>query len=257
MKKKILMYIGVIVLTVLIALLFFKLFNFEGDKEEVPEIKDEVVTELYNYLLDKNIFGSLSMYSGNYTTFNNLNPDIVSKIVYEYLLNEQPAYFEITSIDELESNNIISNNADINPLYKIKIELFNDAFKKIFGDDAVFKPVNFKYDYNIEGKINKDMTYYFVYETDDNSLNDDVVYRKMLRYSVGDNNNVIKIYDYYLRCDVNTKICYNDEKKTNKNNNILYSNNLNIDNYSNVLKTYEHTFVYSNGNYYWKSSQMI
>ena len=76
----------------------------------------------------------------------------------------------------------------------------------------------------------------------------------MDRYLVTDNNATIKIYDYYLKCNIETNICYNDERNRYINNNVKYTEDLNLDNYTNYLTTYEHTFKYDNGNYYWVSS---
>ena len=79
----------------------------------------------------------------------------------------------------------------------------------------------------------------------------------MLRYAVTDNNKTIKIYDYYLKCDVNTQNCYNDDKLSKLNNKVKYNSSININQYISDLVTYEHTFIYEDGNFHWKNSQVI
>ena len=183
--------------------------------------------------------------------------DSILIMIYEYIKTYEEFELEATTIDELLNNNIINNQDGVIPLYKIKIEEIEKVFKIIFGNSEKLNLIDFSYDINTFFKFDSNKMYYYVYTNNISEENSDVVFKEMLRYAVTDNNKTIKIYDYYLKCDVNTQNCYNDDKLSKLNNKVKYNSSININQYISDLVTYEHTFIYEDGNFHWKSSQVI
>lgn len=255
-KKKIWLYIAVILLVIIIGFLFIKIFNFNNEaknnNKELPEVSNDLIQELYSYLDIYNPNGVMTMYSKIYTTKNNLNADVLEKVILNYIVNYDKSKLENLTIDELKQENI-----DGTPLYKIKTEVFNSSLIKLFGKDTKINLKDFTYQENIKAINTSNKEYFYIYQTNDNINNIYEIFKKMDRYLVTDNNKTIKIYDYYLKCNKETAICYNDERNSYINNNIKYSINLNLDDYVNYLTLYEHTFKYENGNYYWVSSNAV
>ena len=258
-KRKVVMYLLVFILVVVICLGFVKFFGFESNKEEskTNDINEELVLKLYSYLIDVNASKVTSMYNGNYASYNSLSYDSILIMIYEYIKTYDEFELEATTIDELLNNNIINNQDGVIPLYKIKIEEIEKVFKIIFGNSEKLNVIDFSYDINTFFKFDSNKTYYYVYTNNISEENSDVVFKEMLRYAVTDNNKTIKIYDYYLKCDVNTQNCYNDDKLSKLNNKVKYNSSININQYISDLVTYEHTFIYEDGNFHWKSSQVI
>lgn len=258
-KQKIIMYLLVIVLVVIICFGFVKFFGFESNKEKnkTNDINEELVLKLYSYLIDVNASKVTSMYNGNYASYNSLSYNSILIMIYEYIKTYDDFELEATTIDELLNNSIIDIQDGVIPLYKIKIEEFEKVFKIIFGNGEKLNLIDFSYDINTFFKLDSNKTYYYVYTNNISEENSDVVFKEMLRYAVTDNNKTIKIYDYYLKCDVNNQNCYNDDKLSKLNNKVKYNSSININQYINDLVTYEHTFIYEDGYFHWKSSQVI
>lgn len=253
-KKKILLYVAVILLVILIGFLFIKIFDFENEPKKsdngIPEVTLELVDQLYSYLDIDNPNGIMTMYSNIYTTVNNLSYDVLEKMILNYTIN-----YDTTNLENLTSAELLQENVEGTPLYKIKTAVFNTNLSKLFGNEAKLQfTANFIFQENIRAILSNSGDYYYVYETNEINNNSYKVFKKMDRYLVTDNNATIKIYDYYLKCNIETNICYNDERNRYINNNVKYTEDLNLDNYINYLTTYEHTFKYDNGNYYWVSS---
>ena len=84
---------------------------------------------------------------------------------------------------------------------------------------------------------------------------DFIEFKAITRYAVSEDE--ITIYEYYLKCDTTTNVCFNDEARDSLSD-ITYTIDFNINNYLNSLTIYEHTFKYNseNDSYYWYSSQM-
>ena len=127
----------------------------------------------------------------------------------------------------------------------------------------IFKETNyyildFKIDENKSAKIKDGYDYLYIYESN-NELDDNIIYYKGLdSYTVENGNESIKIIEYFLKCNKTTKVCY-DNEGTNEavNNNIKYSENLNINEYKDKLKRYEHKFSYIDGHYKFVSTKEI
>lgn len=258
-SNKWLKYLLVILLVILIVSLFIFLFGFERDnEEESPNIDEELINQLYSYL-PTNPMSYQTVYTGHYIRLTNIDNTIISSVIYDYIKEYEPDVIEETSLEEFETNNLIHDTAQVvNPLCKIKVEEFLKVYPQIFGSSNELDIANFRYDYSTLAVVDANQTYYYFYTTTplSNSSNE-VVYKDIIRYALTDNNTTIEIYDYYLKCDLNTNSCYNDERKNNLNNQITYSSNFDIANYTNNLVTYKHTYKYEDGHYYWYSSELV
>lgn len=260
-KKKILIFVIVIIFVIGICFAFIKLFDFENSEEEnnVPEIvvNEELVDKLYSYLIENNEMELNALHSAFYTTYNTLSVDAIQTMIYQYIINYDEFALETLTPQELGS--IVNNSSGFTPLYKISLDVFLDNLSTIFGPDITFTPKTFNYSKNIRAHYDEETNYYYIYNLNNEEEITFTEYKNMTRYALTENNTIIKIYDYYLKCDTTTNICYNDERRRNVNDFITYSPNLNIESYINNLVTYEHTFKYDTQTeeFYWVSSQEV
>jgi len=108
-------------------------------------------------------------------------------------------------------------------------------------------------------RLKKVGNYFYIYEVESSFSDNYVYFRYLDSYTVTDSNKTVKLYDYFLVCDSKTLECFTNE--ANKNNkmksNITYSANLNLKDYEMSLDRFEHTFIYKDGHYYWKSSEKV
>lgn len=248
--KKFVIYFGVILFVLSAGYLFLKLFAFNEDSKKTTDISRELVDKLYSYLPTTNDYSIASMYTANYMTKGNINYSIMGVMAIKYINNYSKNDKEILEKEEISKLGV--NNK---PLYKIKTDKFLERIKIIFGKDANFTQNDFKIDRLSEARFIGD--YLYVYETKNPKEEEYVIYKDLISYTVADNGNTIKIIDTYLKCSKKTNLCYNDEKDNEKNNFVRYSSNLNIADYKDKLKQYEHTFKYEDNNYYWASSQAV
>lgn len=262
--KKIIMCIIAVILVVVICVLFVNIFKFKDNPDQkpqidTPEITEDTINALYSYI-PVNEMGLHTMYTGYYNTINNISNDIILSMVYEYILNFDEFSLESTSLEELTNANILNssdNTNDLKPLYKISVELVNEIFPKIFGSEAEFRLADFRYNYNTLGRLDSSSTYFYIFNNTPLSTDkNDIVFRNITKYAVTNNNETIEIYDYYLKCDLNTNNCYNDEEKRLLNNSIKYSENFDIKNHLDNTVSYKHTYKYEDGYYYWFSSDL-
>ena len=89
-KKKILIFVIVIIFVIGICFAFIKLFDFENSEEEnnVPEIvvNEELVDKLYSYLIENNEMELNALHSAFYTTYNTLSVDAIQTMIYQYII---------------------------------------------------------------------------------------------------------------------------------------------------------------------------
>lgn len=257
--KKIAIFTGVVILVIGACFGFVKLFNFEKNNEEektnIDEIGEDTIQRLYSYLLNDNALEYDGVHSVHFIVSTNLanqNTRYIQAMIYQYILNYDASVLEALTKEELDK--ILNSDNNYTPLYKVSLNKFTEAAKIILGPDIEFKSTDFEYNKNIKVKFIDD--YYYIYDNNNNLTNNYVEYKKITRYALTENNTIIKIYDYYLKCDLETKLCYNDEDRADLNNSIIYSDNFNIDNYINNLVTYEHSFKYDKNtdNFYYYSS---
>ena len=248
MKKnnRVVIYIVVAFIVVIMCAIFLKLFAFNKEKEKQnnEEVSEEVINKLYSY-----INSDAKVYNDFYVTVNNLNYNSVGSMTYNYILKYDP--FTIEKLTDEEYSNLSSKGK---PLFKILKENFDNDIKYVFGSKTKGTTNNMEIGINIRTEeINN---YLYFYEKE-NIPNNYVYYSYLDKYTVTDNNNTIKLYTYYLRCNTETNNCYDSNSPDAKVVNVTYSDNLNIESYKSVLKAYEHVFEFENGYYYWVSTQGI
>ena len=258
MKKKILIFIGVTLLVRIMCIVLINVFNFEGNEEEnktnINEIGEDTVNELYSYFLVDNPLGIRGIYTNGYVHYQNFNNVMLKAMIYQYILNNAELSLETLTQEELNS---VLNQTGFIPVHKISKNKFEEVLNIMFEPEAAIVYNDFNYSNNISLHFAND--YYYVYNNNSTTSSDDYVYKNMIRYAIAENGTVIKIYDNYLRCDVNTNRCYNDEAKESVNSNVVYSENFNISDHIDDLVTYEHTFRLNeeNNSYYWDSTQTV
>lgn len=260
--KKIAIIIGVVLLVLGSCFGFYKLFNFEKNNKEtntnIDKIGESTIKKLYSYLLNDNALEYDGVHSTHYvinTNLANQNTRYIQAMIYQYILNYDNFSLEVLTKEELSE--VLNNTNNSTPLYKVSLSKFKKAAKTILGPDIKFISTDFDYNKNIKAKYNNE--YYYIYGTNENINNNYIEYKEIIRYALTENNTVIKIYDYYLKCDLETKQCYNDENRKDLNTAIVYSSNFNIDNYINNLVTYEHSFKYDKetDSFYYYSSTVV
>ena len=249
--QKAILTVTSIILSILLLIIFGKILKFERFKDndnEVETIDREIVDKLYSYLPSNGDYNYDTMYNGSYSSFNSISSNTIEKMIINYL-----SMFEHDKCETYNISEIISIITDDQPsaLYKISAENIDYALKKVFGDKHNFIIKNADLDYQTKALYYNN--YLYVYNIVPNQVSNYKIYRGLVRYSI-DKEGTILIYDYYLKCDKTTKICYNDERLKDKSS-IIYSDNLNINDYSNDLKLYEHQFRIVDGSYYWDSSK--
>ena len=249
--KKIIMYIVVILIVLGLGFMFIKVFAFDKNENievtDIPEVTDALVQKLYNILPTTNRFSQYSVYTGDYKTKSSTSYNAMGIMTMNYINTFDE--FKLELVSEEERNNI---NGSL--LYKINKDTFLNDSKTILGPEVSFKPDNLEISDSVKIKLVND--YYYVYEIPQEE-SESVYYKIYDSYTVTDNKQTIKIYEYYLRCNKNTTTCYDTEKDDVVNNYIKYQENINILDYKEHLKKYEHVFEYDQNHYYWKSTQGI
>lgn len=230
---KLIMYILAIMGAILIIFLLFKIFKFEKeDNTKYPKVTDEEVAKLYNFFPKENYNPGSTFYLDSYVPSNNLSYTLISLVTYNYIKRTYPEKIEQDKIDT---------------------KYFLEMSKYLFGETN-FYVVDFKIDKNTSAKVKGD--YLYLYE-DNNTLQDNIVYYKdMDSYTLENDNETLIIYEYFLKCNTLTKECFDtDGNNEIKNNYITYSENLDINNYKDKLKYYEHTFTYKDNHYVYVSTK--
>ena len=260
--KKIVIFIGVILLVIGACFGFYKLFNFEKENEEsktsIDEIGESTIKELYSYLLNDNVLEYDGVHSIHYVLGTNLgsqNARYVQATIYQYILNYDE--FNLETLTQEELAQVMDNTSNCTALYKISLDAFLSAAKKVYGEEIEFRSTDFDYSQNIKAKFIND--YYYIYDNNNIVEKNYIEFKDITRYALTENNTVIKIYDYYLKCDLETKQCFNDEDRADLNASIVYSDNFDINNYLNYLVTYEHSFKYNEetDSFYYYSSTIV
>lgn len=251
--KKLIIYLIVIILAITIVFLFLKIFKFDKKvNTEYPEVTEADIKEIYKLIPEKNYNAGSSFYVGSYLTSNNIGYSTISLVTYNYIERTNPFKFEVITENDV---NLVGKNYKL--LYKINKEYFLEMVKYIFKETNYYI-LDFKIDENKSAKIKDGYDYLYIYESN-NELDDNIIYYKGLdSYTVENGNESIKIIEYFLKCNKTTKVCY-DNEGTNEavNNNIKYSENLNINEYKDKLKRYEHKFSYIDGHYKFVSTKEI
>lgn len=243
--------IGIIVLFVvgILIFLFFKLFTFDTNDKKENIIDDSLAKEIYEKLTTDEVGVNYTFYNAFNTKYTNLSPEFVAKIAY---LDLTSSYEELTP-EEFETIVLpnLPNEFEYNPLVKIDGNTFNDKIKSIFGDDIEIINTNFVIDEKQRGYYDQKRNYVYIYESNDIKTKY-YTERKMIGFEEKNNGDTLIIYDYFIKCEPDTKKCYNDDHLVNPNNNVTLDN---VD----ITKgaTYKHTFKKINNKYIWDSSNLI
>lgn len=264
--KKIIMYVIVAILVVIVSIGFVKIFAFEKEstkddiKQTYPEVNKELIDKLYSYIPISDDYERTTMYSNFYTKFQILSQDVVQSMVYNFIIKHDEFKLLGATINDLRDNNVIKSyesENDFKALYKIKLSDFENAKNRVFGKEEKLISSSFNITANLKAFYIEDDSY-IIYEQNSNLDRDEFVVKKAYdKYILTDDNNTIKIYDYYIKCNVNTSDCYNDEKKTMGNRSIKNIDGvINFENNLSNAQGYVHTFKFEDGYYYWYSSEL-
>lgn len=247
--KKLVMYICVALIVVLVCFTFSKTFAFKNNtKTDAPEITTDLIQELYSYLPTKEIGNVQTLYNTYYLTINNISYITQALMAYNYIITYDE--FKLKTVTNEENINL---NLKGNILYKITKEDFVNTINQLFGTTKNYYDTDLTINSKLKVKFINDN--YYIYEE---PTNNNIVYFKGLEsYTVTDSRETIKLIEYYLRCDKETKLCYDKEGSDNPVSYIKYSDNLDVSSIKNHLKYYEHVFTYNKDHYIWKSTQSI
>lgn len=247
--KKLVMYICVALIVIFVCFTFSKTFAFKNNTNtNAPEVTTDLIKELYTYLPSKEIGNTQTLYNTYYLTINNISYVTQALMVYNYLVNNDN--FKFKTVNDTEKINL---NIDGNILYKITKEDFLNTIYYLFGTVKNYYDTDFTINSNLKAKFFNDN--YYIYE--DAKENNVVYYKELESYTVTDSRETIKLIEYYLRCDKQTKQCFDKEGSDIPVSYIKYSENLDITSIKNYLKYYEHVFEYNKDHYIWKSTQSI
>ena len=244
--NKFLFTIAVTLLAVLIIMVLIKTFLFDKNKKENIEVPESLINELYSYIDIKKYENDQSFYAPYYLDGQNISPLTVARMTYNYINKYDNIKFEAVTDEEkkgFEDGNIIS---------KIKIKTFEEESTNIINKTNFtlnyYKNTKFDIDDETSAFINND--YLYIYKRNDKLENNMVYYHGLVSYTLMDEGNTIVLTEYFLLCDKNTNICYDDDNKA-KNNSITYSNNLDASTMTDKLKKYSHTFKKVDEEYKW------
>lgn len=254
----------VAVAIVVIIFTFANIFAFEKKKnsldieEEYLKITDSYIEQLYSYIPKNDEYNRATMYNTYYTKFPNLSKDVILAMIYNNIVNyNQEALLNVTD-DDLKKFGF--NKSEVmKPLHWLKIDVINETGKKMFGKDAVWRNGDFLITRHLKAKYLENVGY-LIYEDSSNPSDESayLTFKLFNGFSITDEGRTIEIYDYFTMCEKNQNICYDDEKKTIKNNNIKKKNGtVVLNDYLDYARGYKHIFKYEDGYYYWYSSDLI
>ena len=180
-------------------------------------------------------------------------PDSVINELNSYLdiknVNNDVTFYMDQYIDSKNLGYVAIGNVAYNYIKRydnLKIEVVSEDDKKVFNKEGV-----------LDTKIKlEDFKKVIAPKVSNNAY-----YHGMLSYTMMDNNNTIKITEYYLGCDKETKYCYNnqsyDKNMLKKNNYVLYDDMLDVSTITEKLKKYVHTFKKVDEHYKWFSVEPV
>ena len=230
----------------------FYIFNnitFKSDDNSaIPEIDSNLITKLYTYLPSKEIGDTQTLYNTYYLTINNISYITQGLMTYNYIINYDE--FKLKTVPEEEKNNL---NIEGTILYKITKEDFINALTYLFGTNERYYDTDFKINSNLKAKFKNDN--YYIYE--ENTIDNIIYYKGLDSYTLTDNRETIKLNEYYLRCNKETKECFDKEGSDTPVSYIRYSENLDINSIKDKIKRYEHVFKYESDHYIWISTEGI
>ena len=231
--NKFLFFIAVVLLAVLVLMIMVKIFIFDKNKEKLPEVPDSVINELNSYLDIKNVNNDVTFYMDQYIDSKNLGYVAIGNVAYNYIKRYDNLKIEVVSEDDKK----VFNKEGVLDT-KIKLEDFKKVIAYLFNETFDYDYTEFSIDEETSACLNGD--YIFIYKLNEPKVSNNAYYHGMLSYTMMDNNNTIKITEYYLGCDKKTKYCYNnqsyDKNMLKKNNYVLYDDMLDVSTITEELK---------------------
>lgn len=253
-ENKFLFFIAVVLLAVLVLMIMVKIFIFDKNKEKLPEVPDCVINELNSYLDIKNVNNDVTFYMDQYIDSKNLGYVAIGNVAYNYIKRYDNLKIEVVSEDDKK----VFNKEGVLDT-KIKLEDFKKVIAYLFNETFDYDYTEFSIDEETSACLNGD--YIFIYKLNEPKVSNNAYYHGMLSYTMMDNNNTIKITEYYLGCDKKTKYCYNnqsyDKNMLKKNNYVLYDDMLDVSTITEELKKYVHTFKKVDEHYKWFSVEPV
>lgn len=245
-KKRIILYLVTGLCVIFVILLFVKFFAFDM-KMEALEVSEEDVMMVYSLVPDYYTYSSTLYSSLDYLAINNVSSDGIVQMTYRYLVKNDEFSFE--SITESERNNF--KNLEL--INKIKKEKFTTTVEKLFNEPHYTINKDVKLDSDKSLRYEEDNEYLYIYKSNNEVSGNIKVYKGLYSYTLEDSNNVLKIKEYYLVCNSESKECFNNETMSIKSN-ITYREDLDVIEVMDNLTKFEHEFKYVDGNFKYTST---
>ena len=256
-NEKIIVILGVLIMLTFLVWIFLTVFKFEKNpKIDTFNVTDEEVAKVYEINSKETDFARYTFYSGYKIDYEDLAYDFVATLAYQELLKENKLKEDVT-IDDLKEAGIAINTRDVKPLYKIDINSFNEKIKYIFGKDVTIENNSFKISNNLFGCISQDNENVYIYEENIDADEKYYVLKEFDSYGTKDNGQTLIIYDYFIKCNKETKDCFNDDRMAMPNHNLKYEDGSLSNSSKNNRAKYEHIYKWDNDHYYWVSSELI
>lgn len=253
-KEKIIIGIIVVFLVIGIICLFLKVFKFE-DSSRVSSYSDEYVDEIYNDIIVDKYYSRYTLYSGFYTTYGNLAKEYIASYVYWYL--ESNKLITLNNYDKEELMNVANfKETDFIPITKIPKDTFDKTLRELFGSNAKLDIEYFSITPSLKCQYDSSSNNYYIYDNNTQVEDKYYVYRERESFEVRDNKETIIIYDYYVKCDLETNECFNDDRMAMPNKIKLENGKIKTKDKEKLVK-YKHVFKLQNHKFYWVSSEII
>lgn len=242
-ENKFLFIIATTLLAVLILMVLVKLFVFDKNKQEVEEIPESLIKELYSYIDINNVTNNSTYYFPHYLDNQNIDSSVVSKMTYNYIKNYDNLKIKVVND---EDKKLFTKNGTLET--KISKSVFLEKAKYLVDKNNYYLE-DFDIDSETSAYVSEDNVY--IYKRNDIKDNEYIYYRGLMSYTVMDNNDTIKITEYYLNCNKNTKECFNGDSNNKVKSGITYSETLDPSKKTGNLVKYTHTFKKEDGHYKW------
>lgn len=244
--KRIVLYLVTLLCVIFAIILFVKFFTFDK-KMEAIEVSEEDVMKVYSLLPDYYTYSETVYTSSEYLAINNLGWNGITQMTYKYLLKNDEFSFE--SITESDKNNFKS----LELINKIKRETFEKMVEKLFNKPHYILNKDVKVDTDKSLRNAENYNYLYIYKSNNEIPSNIKVYKGLYNYTLEDSNKVLKIKEYYLICNSNTRECYNDEAMTKKSS-VSYQDSIDVKEVMDKLVKFEHEFKYIDGSFKYTST---
>lgn len=244
--KRIVLYLVTVLCVIFAILLFIKFFAFDK-KLEALEVSEEDVMSVYSLVPDYYTYSSTFYSSLDYLAINNVSWDGIVQMTYRYLVKNDEFSFE--AINESDKGKFES----LELINKIKKSTFDNTVNKLFNEPHYTINKDVKVDSDKSLRYEENEEYLYIYKSNNEVPSNIKVYKGLYSYTLEDSNNVLKIKEYYLICNTESKECFNNESMSSKSN-ITYREDLDVIEVMDRLTKFEHEFKYIDGNFKYTST---